>query len=160
MDFSHVSPIKKKPRRKLIGPGQKRIIINVYKEKVAEQLENPEMPKLSYREMIIEISRTTGFKQRTVQTTLIEYKKKSAASSPKKKTVKTATVDKVDEFDKNVIRQKILSFWRKRKVPTVSKMLTVINEDETLPNLKRSSFHKLLKDLQFDFVKKIKTVFF
>jgi len=33
-------------------------------------------------------------------------------------------------------------------------MLIAINEDETLPNLKRSSFQKILKDLQFEFVKK------
>jgi len=63
-------------------------------------------------------------------------------------------LDKVDEFDKNAIRQKIHSFWRKREVPTVKKMLIAINEDETLPDLKRSSFHKLLRDLQFEFVKK------
>lgn len=63
-------------------------------------------------------------------------------------------LDKVDEFDKNAIRQKIHSFWRKREVPTLNKILIAINEDETLPDLKRSSFHKLLKDLQFEFVKK------
>lgn len=33
-------------------------------------------------------------------------------------------------------------------------MLTAINEDEILPNIKRSSFQKLLKDLQFQYVKK------
>jgi len=33
-------------------------------------------------------------------------------------------------------------------------MLIAINEDEALPDLKRSSFQKLLKDLQFEFVKK------
>lgn len=33
-------------------------------------------------------------------------------------------------------------------------MLTAINEDQTLPNLRRSSFQKVLKDLQFEYVKK------
>jgi len=33
-------------------------------------------------------------------------------------------------------------------------MLIAINEDKTLPDLKRSSFQKLLKDLQFEYVKK------
>ncbi|XP_060878094.1 uncharacterized protein LOC132950594 [Metopolophium dirhodum] len=154
MDVVDVSPAKKNPRGKLIGTGQKQIIINVYKDKVTQQLENPEMPKLSYREMIIEVSKTTGIGQRTVQTTLSEYKKEGTVSSPNKKRVKMTILDKVDEFDKNAIRQKIHSFWRKREVPTVNKMLIVINEDETLPDLKRSSFHKLLKDLQFEFVKK------
>jgi len=57
-------------------------------------------------------------------------------------------------LDKNAIRKKIYSFWRKREVSTVNEILIAINEDETLPNLKRSSLHKLLKDLQFEFVKK------
>lgn len=63
-------------------------------------------------------------------------------------------IDKVDEFDKNAIRQKIHNFWRNREVPTISKMLIAINEDEILPSLKRSSFQKILKELQFEFIKK------
>ncbi|KAL4097030.1 hypothetical protein QTP88_021870 [Uroleucon formosanum] len=154
MDIVEVSPAEKNPRERLICTGQKQIIINVYKDKVTQQLENPEMPKLSYREMIIEVSKTTGIGQLMVQTTLAEYKKQGIVSSPDSKRVKMTILDKVDEFDKNAIRQKIHSFWRKREVPTVNKMLIAINEDETLPDLKRSSFHKLLKDLQFEFVKR------
>jgi len=128
--------------------------INVYKDKVKQQLENPEMRQLSYREMIVSVSKTTGIGQRTVQTTLAEYKKEGTVSSPNKKRVKPTILEKVDEFDKNAIRQKIHDFWRKREVPTVTKMLIAINEDETLPDLKRSSFQKILKDLQFEYVKK------
>lgn len=51
-------------------------------------------------------------------------------------------------------------FLENRKVPTSTKMVTAINEDQTLPNLKRSSFQKVLKDLQFEYVKKTVTVHF
>lgn len=138
----------------MIGTGQKKIIINVYKDKFKQQLENPEMHQLSYREMIVAVSKTTGIGQRTVQTTLAEYKKEGTVTSPNKTRVKPTILQKVDEFDKNAIRQKIHDFWRKREVPTVQKMLIAINEDKTLPDLKRSSFQKLLKDLQFEYVKK------
>jgi len=49
--------------------------------------------------------------------------------------------------------QKIHGFWLNCEVPTVAKMLIAINEDETLPNLKRSSFQKVLKNLQFVYAK-------
>jgi len=104
--------------------------------------------------MIVSVSKTTGIGQRTVQITLAEYKKEGTVSSPNKKRVKPTIFEKVDEFDKNAIRQKIHDFWRKREVPTVPKMLIAINEDETLPDLKRSSFQKILKDLQFEYLKK------
>lgn len=163
MDVVHVSPSKKNPRGKvsvcilffyckfliinciffflqLIGTGQKRIIINVYKDKVNQHLENLEMRQLSYREIIVAVSKTTGIGQRTVQITLAEYKKEGTVSQPNKKRVKPTIIQKVDKFDKNSIRQKIHDFWRRREVPTVKKMLIAINEDEKLPDLKRSSF--------------------
>jgi hypothetical protein len=89
-----------------------------------------------------------------IQTTLAEYKKEGTVLSPNKKRVKPTILEKVDEFDKNAIRQKIHDFWRKREVPTVPKMLIANNENEMLPDLKRSSFQKILKDLQFEYVKK------
>jgi len=104
--------------------------------------------------MLLEISKSTGIGQRTVQTTLAEYKNKGTVSSPNKKKIRPTILEKVDDFDKNAIRQKIHSFWFNREVPTISKMLIAINEDETLPTLKRSSFQKILKELQFVYVKK------
>jgi len=67
-----------------------------------------------------------------------EYKNQGTVSSPNKKRKTPAIVDKIDEFDKNAIRQLIHNFWRRREVPTITKILTAINEDETLPNFKRT----------------------
>jgi len=105
----------------LIGTGQKKIIINVYKDKFKQQLDNPEMHQWSYREMIVAVSKTTGIGQRTVQTTLAEYKKEGTVTSPNKTRVKPTILQKVDEFDKNAIRQKIHDFWRKREVQQYKK---------------------------------------
>jgi len=105
------------------------------------------MAQLNYRQMIYEISKTTGLGQRTVQTTLSEYKKQGSVSSPNKKKVRATIIQKIDDFDKNAIRQKIHNFWRAGEVPTVAKILTAINEDDSLPNIKRSSFQKLMKDM-------------
>ncbi|XP_050443987.1 uncharacterized protein LOC126847646 [Adelges cooleyi] len=154
MDHVEISPSKKNPRGKFVGTGQKQIIINLYKDKLKQQLENPDSPQLTYRQMLVEISKASGIGQRTIQTTLAEYKKEGTVSSPNKKKIRLTILDKVDEFDKNAIRRKIHGFWLNREVPTLAKMLIAINEDETLPNLKRSSFQKVLKELKFVYAKK------
>lgn len=104
--------------------------------------------------MLLEISKSSGIGQRTIQTTLAEYKTKGTVSSPNKKKNRPTILEKIDSFDKQAIRRKIHGFWLNREVPTIAKMLVAINEDETLPNLKRSSFRKILNDLQFVYAKK------
>lgn len=104
--------------------------------------------------MLLEISKSSGIGQRTIQTTLSEYESQGTVSSPSKERFRPTIIEKIDEFDKNAIRQKIHNFWRNREVPTIKKMLVAINEDETLPNMKRTSFQAVLKDLQFEYVKK------
>lgn len=103
--------------------------------------------------MILDISKTTGVGQRTISTTLSEYKKQGTVSSPNKKKVRPTVADIVDDFDKNAIRQKVHSFWVNRQIPTPLKILNAVNEDETLPNFKRSSFHRLLPNLNLVCVK-------
>lgn len=104
--------------------------------------------------MLLEISKSSGIGQRTIQTTLSEYKSQGTVSSSSKERFRPTIIEKIDEFDKNAIRQKIHNFWRNHEVPTIKKMLVAINEDETLPNMKRTSFQLVLKDLQFEYVKK------
>lgn len=111
---------------------------------------------MNYREMIIEISKSSGIGQRTVQTTLSEYKNKGTVSSPNRKKTRPTIIEKVDDSDKSAIRRKIHSFWFNREIPTISKVLIAINEDTTLPNFKRSSFQNILKDLQFVYTKKFR----
>jgi len=62
-------------------------------------------------------------------------------------------VDKVDDFDKNAISQKIHAFWFRREIPTLSKMIQTVKDDQDLPNLSRSSFQRLLKSMQFEYTK-------
>ncbi|VVC31060.1 Winged helix-turn-helix DNA-binding domain, partial [Cinara cedri] len=138
MDVTDESPIIKNPSGKYIGSGQRKVVVNLYNALVKRQLENPDSPRLTFRQTIVEISKTTGLGPRTVQTTLSEYKNQGTVSSPNKKRKTPAIVDKIDEFDKNAIRQLIHNFWRRREVPTITKILTAINEDETLPNFKRT----------------------
>jgi len=61
------------------------MIINLYKDKMKIQAENPEGPQLSYKEMIQKISKACGIGRRTIITTLSEYKKQGTVTFPNKK---------------------------------------------------------------------------
>lgn len=104
---------------------------------------------MTYRKIIIEIYKTTGIRQKTIHEILSEYNNKGTVSSPSEKRNKSTILERVDDFDKNAIRQKVHSSWFIHEIPTFLKILTVVNNDETLPNFKRSTFQKVLKDLKF-----------
>jgi hypothetical protein len=132
------------------------MIINFYKRIIQRQIENPDSPRLKYKEMIEEISKSCGIGRRTIITTLSEYKNRGTVTSPNKKKCRLDVTKKVDDFDKNAIRQKVHSFWLNRNIPTLTKILTAVNEDNSLPNFKRSTFHKMLKSMNFVYQKKKK----
>ncbi|CAI6356358.1 unnamed protein product [Macrosiphum euphorbiae] len=67
MDAAAVSPSKKNPCGKFIGTGQRKIIVNLYKKIVKHQLENPDSPRMTLRDMIVDISKSSGIGQRSVQ---------------------------------------------------------------------------------------------
>lgn len=130
------------------------MIINFYKRIIQRQTENPDSPRLKYKEMIEEISKSCGIGRRTIITTLSEYKNQGTVTSPNKKKCRLDVTKKVDDFDKNAIRQKVHSFWLNRNIPTLTKILTAVNEDNSLQNFKRSTFHKMLKSMNFVYQKK------
>lgn len=82
---------------------------------------------------------------------LDEYEKTGKVSSPKQAEKRKTILDSIDEFDREAIRRKIHEFFFKNEIPTVEKVLRVINDDEDLPNFKRTTFLKLLKKINFKF---------
>jgi len=113
----------------------------------------PVEQKPKYYDIIKFISHYTGIGQRTITTTLSDYKKKGIISSPNKNKIRPTVTEKINEFDKNAIRQKIHGFWFRREIPTLQKILTAVNDDPSLPNLKRTSLRTILKHLSFVYTK-------
>lgn len=111
---------------------------------------------MKYREMINYISASLGIGFHTVRKTISEYNSTKCLTSPNRKRQKPGVLDKIDDFDKTVIRKKIHSFWLNKKLPTMSNILAAINEDETLPNIKETSLRIVLKSLNFIFTKRKK----
>ncbi|KAE9523300.1 hypothetical protein AGLY_016248 [Aphis glycines] len=62
-----------------IGSGQKQMIINLYKSKIAEQ------PSITVQKVVKLLYRDTGIGQNTIQTTIADYKNAKPIQSPNKK---------------------------------------------------------------------------
>lgn len=74
----------------------------------------------------------------------LNIKNHGTVSLPNKTKSRPTILYRIDKFDKNAIGQKNTWFLENREVPTITKMLTAINKDQTLLNLKRSSFQEVL----------------
>jgi len=120
---------------------------------MTEQATLPVQRHLKYIDLIKSMSQEIGIGQRTITTTLSEYRRKGTITSPNRKKLRPKLTDKVNESDKNAIRRKIHEFWHRREIPTFEKIMASINNDSSLINFSRSSLKLLLKDLNFVYTK-------
>lgn len=67
------------------------------------KLKSPSKP---YKEMMVEISNTTGIGRNSIFSIISEYKKTGTVTSPNKKCL----FDSIDDLDRNALRQKVHSF--------------------------------------------------
>jgi len=68
--------------------------------------------------------------------------------------VRKQLTEKVDDFDKYGIRRKVHQFWHDRDTHTLDKILVPVNEDNGLPNFSRTSLFRLLKSMDFVYMKR------
>lgn len=106
-------------------------------------------PNISNKNAIAELTRQTGIGISTIRKILYEYNNTGAVKSPNKRKRRLSFTDKIDECDKNAIRRKVHEFYRNKELPTLEKVLKIVNADEDLPNFKRTMFYLLLKELNF-----------
>lgn len=104
--------------------------------------------------MCVNLQKITGIGRITVERTISEYKKSNAVTFPNSKRCKKSLFDKIDDLDRNGLRQKINSIWLRRELPTIDKILTAVNDDPLLPNFKRTTLYKTIKKLDFVFIKR------
>jgi len=91
---------------------------------------------------------------RKVIQTISEYKNTGECKSPNKTKIRPTIIDKIDDFNKNAIRQKIHGLWFRNEIPTIKKIVQAINDDPDLPNLPSTSLRRVLKELNFEFTKR------
>lgn len=77
------------------------MIINIYKDIIIAE------PDITYENLMVKVSKLSKIGLGTVKKTIAQYKRTGNVSSPINKKKRQTVVDKVDDFDKNAIRQKI-----------------------------------------------------
>lgn len=127
------------------------MIINMYKDM---KFKSPSKP---YKEIIFEISNSTGIGRNSIVSIISEYKKTGTVTSPNKTRNKKCLFDYIDDLDRNALRQKVHSFWLRKDLPTIDKILHAVNEDPALPDFKRTSLYSVIKKLDFVFTKRKKS---
>ncbi|XP_025208931.1 uncharacterized protein LOC112604215 [Melanaphis sacchari] len=143
------SSINKK--RRVFESGEKNMIINLYKSKIMENQHNikfEDLMKSISKEIRIEVHSITEIVNEYLESKKIDYVK----SPDRNKSC--LTINKVEVFNKIAIRNKIHEFWLKREIPKFQKVLRIIKKDPDLPMVSQSSFHQLLKELNFKCTKK------
>ncbi|CAG4925316.1 unnamed protein product [Colias eurytheme] len=142
-DFT--SPKKKRPKVTSFTVNEKNMIINTYKY-IKETWPKDEYP---YRkDMARKVASILGIGVASVYRILKDYKEHGQISSPVTTKPRPTFSDKIDDFTKSAIRKKVHAFFIKGELPTLNKVLSAINEDDTLPNFKRSTFQKIIKHLK------------
>lgn len=115
------------------------------------KLKSPSMP---YKEMMVEISNSSGIGRNSIASIISEYKKTGNVTSPIRTRNKKCLFDQIDDLDRNALRQKVHSFWLRKELPTIDKILHAVNEDPSLPDFKRTSLYSVIKKLDFVFTKR------
>jgi len=124
------------------------MIINLYKTKIEEQSD------IKYKPLIAYLSKATGVGRDTICNTIRDYKNHNQLKSPNKKKFRATINEKIDDFDKNAIRLKIHGFGLRNEIPTLKKIVQVINDDPDLPNIPKTSLQRILKELGFEYTKR------
>lgn len=75
--------------------------------------------------------------------------------SPNKNKNRATVIEKIDDLEKDAVRQKVHDFWFRREIPTLDKILISINDDPAdLPHFSRATLHRLLKSMNFEYSKR------
>lgn len=106
---------------------------------------------MKYITIIKTLSSICGIGQTTIKKTLSEYRSTGHVTSKNITRSKKQLLDKLNIIDLQGIRQKVHSFWLKRELPTLDKILKLVNDDSKIINTTRSSLHRLLITMQFTY---------
>lgn len=117
------------------------MIVEAYKRKLELN------PRLTIRKARETISKELGIGQNTISKTLAQYRGNKNVSE------KTKNFKEIDT-KLDAIRRKIYQFWFNRELPTLDKVLTVVNEDKSLPNFSRTTLYRSIKYMDFEYVKR------
>lgn len=91
----------------------------------------------------------TGVGVASVYNVLREYKADHKFKPPKSYHRSKPILDNIDEGIKSGVRRIIHQFYLRNEPPTIAKIMLAINDNEELPNFKKTTLRALLKEIGF-----------
>lgn len=137
-----------KRKKRPFGSTEKTMIWNMY-----QSMRNA-TPSASYNDISKAIASSVGIHWASVHRIVKEKNNDGILKSPKKTKLRVKIVDKVDDFTKCAIRRIVHNFFSRNEIPTLDKILKKTSDDGTLGIFKRSTLHKILKNIGFKFNKR------
>lgn len=138
----------KKRRRQPFSSHEKEMIVKLYETFVREA------PDASRNEIVKTVASSLGIHWVSVYTIIKEKKTTNVLKSPKKTRLRKTVINTTDSFTQNALRRIVHEFFARNEIPTLNKILQVVNSDTTLNNFKRATLHKLLTHIGFKFEKR------
>jgi transposase len=145
--------VVKHRKGKTLKSGERQLIRNVYNS-VKEQ-----NPNITVKNIAKTVAKNTGIGVASVFRVLRDFKENGKSVTPSKNRKKSKAFEKVDDFTKTAIRRKVHDFYFRNEIPTINKVLKSVNEDCDLPDFTRTTFYRILKSLNFNFVSREKNSF-
>lgn len=145
------SPKKKRTKKIPFHTMDKEVVLNVFKHLEESYPQDTYPCKKSLMDKTAEI---TGTSVRSVYRIVREKKQTGHVESPPKPAKRHAIMDDLDDIELGAIRRIVHTFYFNNELPTIDKVLNVVNADESLPDFKRTTFYHVLKKLQFKYVKR------
>ncbi|CAH2085192.1 unnamed protein product [Euphydryas editha] len=143
------SPLKKRPKKTNLTENEKTIALNIYK-----YIENSSEAYPKQMEFVYKTAQIMGTSEKTVRRILNEYKNKGQVTASNKSTPNHNIISNLDDFILSAIRRKVHKFYFDNDLPTIDKVAQAINEDEDLPSFSRSTTYKIMKKLNFKYMKR------
>lgn len=147
VDISYTPP-KNRAKKLHFNASEKQTILNIYKNEMQEN------DNKTVDEVVSKTANISGVSSSSVYRILREYRANHSLADPKKYPSRKKINDAIDDFDRNAIRRIVHNFFFHNELPTVDKVLRVVNEDKDLPDFKRSTFYNLLKEMGFQYKKR------
>lgn len=145
-----LSPVRKRSKKTHLTVEMKEVILNVFKSETRHNQE------ITVNENVLKVAEKVGVSRASVFKVVREHKLEGSFAKPRTNPKRTTAVEKVDNADKHAIRRKVHQFFFRNEVPTIEKVLKEVNDDDLLPNFKRTTFYKLLKSLNFKWKKRVR----
>lgn len=151
LDAIPFSSPQHKRKKTVLSSGERLMIINIFKYVQSKQTEDK---PVSNHDLVKETCEISGVSERSVYRVLSDYRDTHKISEPDAKRNKPNILQKIDNFDKTAIRRIVHSFYLKEELPTLKKILQVVNDDDSLPTLSMASLRRILLGLNFKYMKK------